>query len=59
VRWFRIHLGRGDIEPASFERLAAYMAMAVLLIGFLVLVGAPVRQAWADIDEALSRISSP
>jgi hypothetical protein len=35
------------------------MAMAMLLIGFVVLVGTPVRQAWADMDEALSSISSP
>ena len=57
VRWFLIHLRRGDVEAASFERLAAYTVMVALFSGFLLLVGGSVRKAWADINHALSAVS--
>ena len=57
VRWFLIHLRRGDIDAVSLERIAVYGMMMVLLVSFLVLVGAPVRRAWSEINQSLSTVS--
>ncbi len=54
VRWFLIRLRRGDIDPERFERFAVHTVTATFLVVFLVLIGGPVRKAWADINHALS-----
>lgn len=54
VRWFLVRLGRGDIEPRGCEHNAVYLLVVTLFVGLVLLIGVPIRKAWAAISDALS-----